>query len=835
MTGGWILCSNKLSIGVFTISLLKKGYFSPCKRLLMSTLRLRICVVLLCKAFSVCAQLDTIHWLPPMHARKEWGPEYLYLSTPEKNGFPVTITDGSGALVTTVTISNSQPYRYDLGSGSSTLVLVPENQVHVPITGKGLILSGPEKFYAYYRVHSASLFHAGDLTCKGRAGLGTVFRVGHLIQESQSSMNRSNFVGFMATEDSTVVSLSGFDPLTKFHMNGTDQIAGSPVQITLQKGQSAVITQYLGDTNANQPPNGMMGALLQATHPIAVNAGSWVGAPVDDNAHDIGIDQIAPIERMGKEYILCKGNGSPVLERPIVIAHYDNTKVWLNGNSTPVATLNAGQYVAVFTSQYSAAGNLYIRTSEPVFVYQMIGGAPSGADAERTAGLIFVPPISCGIPNAVDNIYQPNLIGTMSFDGGLMITAMKDSLVTVRIDGFPVSIGPPDAVPGIPEFVTYRKLDLFDQNSPVSTISVVAQGAVQVAMYGRNQPASYAAFYSGFSKTDKPALHLTLTGDGVCPDTLIAHGHFDGVQWMYEDSIVHFGPDTFLIAYAPGRYIATGYLGVCRRTDFAADTLDVKYVSPQFPYTLKEPSCFGFRDGSIRFGDPYGGFPPYQFSVDNGKNYSQEQNINGLKAGDYKLVVRDSTGCYNRPLEVLIGQPDSFSVHLSVVKTTNPLKPGDEVVLEAKPDRPVVEVNWSPPDSSGCQNCLSYTVHPPDTLSVQVTVYDTAGCPATDRLILLPEPNIFAPNVFYPGAPAENAYFSLFSRMPLPIQRLSVYDRWGEEVFRKENFYTNKPQDGWDGTFKTHDMNPGVYVFVATVEMLPGKTVTLKGNVTLVR
>ena len=55
-------------------------------------------VTILFRVVPLWAQLDTIHWLPPMHARNEVGPQYLYLSTPEPQAFPVDIRDGSDNL-----------------------------------------------------------------------------------------------------------------------------------------------------------------------------------------------------------------------------------------------------------------------------------------------------------------------------------------------------------------------------------------------------------------------------------------------------------------------------------------------------------------------------------------------------------------------------------------------------------------------------------------------------------------------------------------------------------------------------------------------------------------
>jgi IgGFc binding protein/CHU_C Type IX secretion signal domain/SprB repeat len=789
-------------------------------------------VLFIAQAALLSAQLDTIHWIPPMHARSEWGPHFVYLSTPEKQPFEVYIRNGAGALLATAVISNSKAYRYDLGASNDTPVLAGAGQLNQALQGKGLVLSGSKQFYASFRVHASSTFHAGDLTCKGRAALGKIFRVGHLVQEIETQGRRSNFVGIMATEDATTVQLSGYAGGTLFQSSGSGGVSptNGMLSVALSRGESIVFSQYV---DSGQPANGLMGALLIADKPVAVNCGSWIGAPVPSMAHDIGIDQIAPLERVGKEYILCRGNGSSILEHPIVIAHKNNTQVWLNGGANPTVTLKAGQYEILPTSAYSSAGNLYIRSSEPIFVYQMIGGVQSGGDEARTAGLIFVPPISCGIPNKVDNIYQPNQVGYMHFEGGLMITAMRDSSVTVRIDGVPAFLGAPDAVPGHPDFVTYRNLNLFGSADSPEFIGVEAQGAVQVAMYGRNQPASFAAFYSGFSKTNEADVSLRVSGDGICPDTLIASGYFDGLQWMYEDSVIQSGKDTLLIAYAPGRYAATGYLGVCRRTDVASDTVDLAFVSPAFPHRIEEPSCHGLSDGKIVIGNPYGGLPPYSYSIDNGGYFDSNPVFDRLRAGIFKIVVRDSKGCYNRPMRLKMGQPDSFTVDLVPRRLHKPLKVGESFELEGIPERPVVQTSWTP-NAGECPNCLQAAFSLEESGWVVLTVFDSMGCAATDSLLVLVRPNVFAPNVIKPTAANDNTFFMLYAKTPLPILRLMIFDRWGDEIFEKRNISTNNPADGWDGRAGGKRMEPGVYVFVAEVETLPGRVETISGDVTVV-
>ena len=139
----------------------------------------------------------------------------------------------------------------------------------------------------------------------------------------------------------------------------------------------------------------------------------------------------------------------------------------------------------------------------------------------------------------------------------------------------------------------------------------------------------------------------------------------------------------------------------------------------------------------------------------------------------------------------------------------------------------------SPTDSVTCKNCLTYSISPIQTTTVTLTVTDSAGCIATDKLILRVLPNVFAPNVIAPFSQAGNSHFILYSKDPLPILKLNIFDRWGEHVFTGKDLTTNDLQSGWDGTFRGQRVNSGVYVFYAEVEVLPGKTTIIKGDITV--
>ncbi|MCZ2100313.1 MAG: gliding motility-associated C-terminal domain-containing protein [Chitinophagales bacterium] len=116
-------------------------------------------------------------------------------------------------------------------------------------------------------------------------------------------------------------------------------------------------------------------------------------------------------------------------------------------------------------------------------------------------------------------------------------------------------------------------------------------------------------------------------------------------------------------------------------------------------------------------------------------------------------------------------------------------------------------------------------------------VYTTAaGCDSVYVLHLTVE----APTAFYfPNAIAKGGANSAFTgysnKGELPIIALSVYDRWGSLVFHNENFPSNVPEEGWDGTLYGRDLPTGVYVWIAVVENKEGTQSRYQGDITIIR
>ena len=174
--------------------------------------------------------------------------------------------------------------------------------------------------------------------------------------------------------------------------------------------------------------------------------------------------------------------------------------------------------------------------------------------------------------------------------------------------------------------------------------------------------------------------------------------------------------------------------------------------------------------------------------------------------------------------------PDSGYVNLVARRLPNPLRPDDLVILEGYTTNAISIAIWEPADTSGCHDCLLYYIQPHDPTWVKLTVYDENGCPGFDSLLLVPEPQVYAPNVINTASTSGNDRFLLYTELPSPVHELHIFDRWGNQVFERRDFMTNSPTDGWDGFHRGEPVGSGEYTYWAKVEVTPGVEVLQNGN-----
>ena len=430
------------------------------------------------------SQLSNKHWIPPLHCRDaaSVADHYLYISTQETTPFEINITDGAGNPIgnNPYVISASTPLTVDLGFGQNTKMFVGQENVNIVLNNRGVIVEGTKDFYVSFRVRSQN--HAEMLVSKGKPGIGTSFRLGHIINESFD--NRKSFVAsVMATEDNTNITLSDYDPNIIF-TTSTGNLSAASQSYNLNAGESIIFTGY-SDVGINL--DGAIGALITSTKPIAVNSGNALGG-IEFGRADFALDQIVSAGQIGDEYIFIEGNGLSNMELPLIVANEDNTEIYINGSVTPAATINAGEYFLVDNSYYQGTTNknIYVKTSKNVYAYQLLGGGNDTA----TAGLNFIPPLSCFFQNSV-NIPSVNRIGGTNYTADLMVLTYASA--TLTLNGATIPTSQSQAVLGNTDWVTYRIANVSNN------VSIESTGPLAVGVFGYLGNASgFAGYYSGF-------------------------------------------------------------------------------------------------------------------------------------------------------------------------------------------------------------------------------------------------------------------------------------------------------------------------------------------------
>lgn len=79
------------------------------------------------------------------------------------------------------------------------------------------------------------------------------------------------------------------------------------------------------------------------------------------------------------------------------------------------------------------------------------------------------------------------------------------------------------------------------------------------------------------------------------------------------------------------------------------------------------PTCTNSRDGSIVI-TPYGGIPPYEYSIDGGLNWQTTAMFNNLGVGNYWVQIRDSIGTIQASLVTLTANQPVTNYVVTLIK-----------------------------------------------------------------------------------------------------------------------------------------------------------------------
>lgn len=507
------------------------------------------------------AQLDREHWFAPMVDRTGNPNPYqtLYLSTSRTTSFPVTIYNNN-TVIGTVIISKNNPQKFDVLR--NYIITTDQSELFTTST-KGLYLKADFPFYANLRF---SVFNHGEIiTSKGIPSTGTNFHVASApITVSNGILNFMTSV--LATEDNTQVTISGYKSTVQFS-NGTTGLTNPTLSFTLNKGQSYII-DGIGSIAGNW--DGFIGAKIQSNKPVNVTNGNFNGQYAGNIplSSDILMDQSVPVNRLGNEFALVKGNGSigSNMEGALVIATENNTLVYVNNEIPPVATLDIGQYYIVPSSKYILQGsghyNLYLKTSKNAYVYQMLAGNSSAADEVATGGFNFIPALNCYLPKQINELgfINENFVHTGGNPSGILNIPTKLNLITERDAVVTINSAPPP--PGTGPFTMTGTTNWVTYGIPnvTGTLTIVSTKAITAGINAGSDAVGYGGFFAGF-----PTQPVILKSGTCIPGVVLTVDPiiYDTYQWYRNGTAVPGANGTSYTPVQSGNYTVSVTMGSC--------------------------------------------------------------------------------------------------------------------------------------------------------------------------------------------------------------------------------------------------------------------------------
>lgn len=531
-------------------------------------------VLIILLSVNCYSQFSKTHYIPPVSGSENVPAEeqYLYISTPSITPVDFTIKQLGGTTISGV-VSRDIPYVYNIGFGTFTQMHVNEALINNVLNNKGFIVEAEDLVYVTARIICGNGNHAGQITSKGLAALGTRFRTGGFLNTLLPGYNGNNltFISVLATENNTTVNFSDI-PADAVLINDFLGTFPQP-SIVLNAGESYVMA-VKGPTAANR--DALIGALVTSDKPIAVNCGSFGGTNGEMANLDAGFDQIVSAERTGAEYIFIKSTGMNNVERVLLIADEDNTDIFLNGSTTASYNLNAGEYIGLIGSDYNANGNLYITSSKNIYAYQSVGDDSQPNQANQV--MFFVPPLSCQTPKVIDNIPFIEKIGARNFTGRVTITTEVGAILNFTIDGINYTQGslPPGVISlGPTNVIGNTNYECYTITGLTGNISVFSSGQLYLTAYGTDGFATFGGYYSGF--TFRPEIifqPVDITQSNCIPNVQLevnSLSGFDTYQWFFNDVAISGATLSTYSPTQPGNYKVRATLSACGINLFSDD------------------------------------------------------------------------------------------------------------------------------------------------------------------------------------------------------------------------------------------------------------------------
>jgi len=227
---------------------------------------------------------------------------------------------------------------------------------------------------------------------------------------------------------------------------------------------------------------------------------------------------------------------------------------------------------------------------------------------------------------------------------------------------------------------------------------------------------------------------------------------------------------------------------------------------------------------------------PVTYSLDS-LNFQSENIFADLAPDEYNVFITDANGCSSKTSLIILPRENLDVDLLTALPPPATINIGDSVLLMANvsgdPDL-LAEIVWSPEEFS-CTDCLENFVFPLAPTLFIVEVFDRSGCPSRDSLFVdvLSDHSFFVPNAITPNGDGINDALTIAGPTLLSISQVSIWDRWGNLIFKKNNLQPGEAL--WNGQAANATMLTGTFVYSIELNRTDGVSQLLAGSVSIVR
>ncbi len=349
-----------------------------------------------------------------------------------------------------------------------------------------------------------------------------------------------------------------------------------------------------------------------------------------------------------------------------------------------------------------------------------------------------------------------------------------------------------------------------------------------------------------------PALTIAASADTLCQgssDVFTANPVNGGSPPIFQWQVNGVNEGTDSGAFITNT-LTSGDIVTCTMTSRAGCTTQPTAQSNPVRLIVKPPSIssiiISVPDTAVCSGTPVtftaavvssGNAPAYQWEV-NGTNVGADLpafTSVGLSNGDrVSCVFSDSSSCSQSTSNIL-------SMLVAVSPTvdsgqTYTVELGQGITLSPIVSDSIASYLWSPATGLSDSTIRDPVASPLKSIKYTLTVTAEDGCKASGAIMVNVSAPLRIPNAFTPNGDGRNdKFYVLTAPQGSRIKDFSIYDRWGQTIFKVVDARSGDPASGWNGNIGRDPAPAGAYLYSIVLELGDGSVQQFRGTLLLIR